>query len=97
MLGAGGGDIVQYLAHIIIFLDLEEQIFLEREADFIAELVKVWNKQRTWGRAIAYQRAEWHEELLWGFFQWRSTAPWQERKEGWRNKALEFYKTGWWS
>lgn len=55
MLGAGVGDIVQYLAHIIIFLDLEEQIFLEREADFIAELVKVWNKQRTSGRAIAYQ------------------------------------------
>lgn len=41
MLEAGVGDIVQYLAHIIIFLDLEEHIFLEREADFIAELVKV--------------------------------------------------------
>lgn len=55
MLGAGVGDIVQYLAHIIIFLDLEEQIFLEREADFIAELVKVWHKQRTCSRAIACQ------------------------------------------
>ena len=64
MLEAGVGDVAQYLAHIMIFLDLEEQSFLEREADFIGELVKVWNKQRTCGRAIACQRAEWHKELL---------------------------------
>lgn len=55
MLGAGVGGVAQYLAHIMIFLDLEEQSFLEREADFIGELVKVWNKQRTCGRAIACQ------------------------------------------
>ena len=55
MLAAGVGDVAQYLAHIMIFLDLEEQSFLEREADFIGELVKVWNKQRTCGRAIACQ------------------------------------------